>query len=252
MDNSSTVRPGMFQTDAERDVGRDLVRIFEASSDQMEDRIANFPRYARRAHLTRFLALYELFKRVIPVKGSIVECGVFRGYSLFTWAKLSAILEPNNLTRRVYGFDSFSGFVDVHERDLPAKTGVRAGDLASGLESELRELIELYDRDRFLGHVPKMHLISGDIAKTVPAFIQENRHLVISLLFLDVDLFEPTRLALEHFLPHMHAGSILAFDELDNPLWPGETEAAMEAVGLRGLRLERFEFDPYIGFSVLT
>jgi hypothetical protein len=242
----------MFQSDAERDVGKDLARIFEASADTLEDRLANFPRYARRAHLTRFLALYELFKRILPMKGSIVECGVFRGYSLFTWAKLSAILEPNNLTRRVYGFDSFSGFVDVHERDSPDKTGVRVGDLASGLESELRELIELYDRDRFLGHVPKLQLISGDIAKTVPTFIQDNRHLVISLLFLDVDLYEPTRLALEHFLPHMHAGSIVAFDELDNPLWPGETEAAMEAVGLRSLRLERLEFDPYIGFSVVT
>ena len=97
-----------------------------------------------------------------------------------------------------------------------------------------------------------MQLISGDIAETVPAFLEENRHLVISLLFLDVDLYEPTRLALECFLPHMHAGSILAFDELDNPLWPGETQAAMETVGLRNLRLERFNFDPYIGFGVLA
>ena len=30
-----------------------------------------------------------------------------------TWAKLSAVLEPNNLTRRIYGFDSFEGFPDV-------------------------------------------------------------------------------------------------------------------------------------------
>lgn len=247
----SAVGPGMFQTSAEREAERDMVRIFESSEDELANRLASFPRYVRRAHLTRFLALYELFKRVMPVKGSIVECGVFRGHSFFTWAKLSAILEPNNLTRRIYGFDSFSGFVGTHERDRPRTTGVRAGDLSSPLEEELRALIEVYDRDRFLGHISKADLIAGDIGETVPAFIEENRHLVISLLFLDVDLYEPTRVALEYFLPRMHTGSILAFDELDNPLWPGETEAAIEAAGLRHLRIERFEFDPYIGFAVL-
>jgi hypothetical protein len=248
----SIVRPDMFETDAERDLVHDLVGIFESSTDRLDVRLANFPRYALRTQLTRFLVLYELFKRVLPVKGSVVECGVFRGFSLFTWAKLSAILEPNNLHRRIYGFDSFAGFVNVHERDAAHRTRVRAGDFASGNEEELRRLVEIYDRDRFLGHVPKIELISGDMAETVPTFVREHRHLVVSLLFLDVDLYEPTKLALESFLPHMHAGSIVAFDELDNPRWPGETEAAMEAVGLRSLRLERLEFDPHISFAVLA
>src|SRR5690242_13652964 len=104
------IGPGMFQTNGEREVGASLARAFESSSESVEVRLANFPRYARRSHVTRFVALYELFKRVMPLKGSVVECGVFRGFSLMTWAKLSAALEPNNLTRRIYGFDSFSGF----------------------------------------------------------------------------------------------------------------------------------------------
>ena len=49
------------------------------------------------------------------------------------------------------------------------------------------------------------------------------------MLFLDFDLYEPTRVALEHFLPRMPNGAVLAFDELDNPLWPGETLAMLEA-----------------------
>ena len=43
------------------------------------------------------------------------------------------------------------------------------------------------------------------------------------MLFIDLDLYEPTKFALEQFLPRMHKGSIIAFDELDNPQWPGET-----------------------------
>lgn len=246
-----TVAPGMFQTATERHVGAEIVRVFESSADTVEQRLANFPRYVRRANLTRLLALYELFKLVLPVKGSIVECGVFRGFSFMTWAKLSAILEPNNLTRRIYGFDSFSGFPEVSERDQPKRTGVRQGDLGANVESELRELMDLYDADRFLGHIPKVSLITGDIKETVEPFVNANPQLVVSLLYLDADLYDPTVAALKAFLPRMPKGAILAFDELDNPLWPGETAAALDVVGLSGLRLERFEFDPYIAFARL-
>lgn len=249
--NPPPIAPGMFQTTTERHVASEIARVFEASSDTVEQRLANFPRYVRRSHLTRLLALYELFKIVLPVKGSIVECGVFRGFSFLTWAKLSAILEPNNLTRRIYGFDSFSGFPSVADRDEPARTGVKQGDLGANLESELRELMDLYDADRFLGHIPKVSLTVGDITETVGTFVASNPHLVVSLLFLDVDLYDPTVAALEAFLPRMPKGAVLAFDELDNPLWPGETAAALDVVGLSNLRLERFDFDPYIAFARL-
>jgi hypothetical protein len=72
---------------------------------------------------------------------------------------------------------------------------------------------------------------------------------VVSLLFLDFDLYEPTRVALENFVPRMPKGAILAFDELDNPLWPGETKAVIDTLGMGKLKLERVEFDPYIAFA---
>ena len=49
----------------------------------------------------------------------------------------------------------------------------------------------------------------------------------------------------------MLKGAIIAFDELDNPLWPGETVALLDEVGMGKLRLERLEFDPYIAFAVV-
>ena len=49
----------------------------------------------------------------------------------------------------------------------------------------------------------------------------------------------------------MPKGAILAFDELDNPLWPGETLAMLEYHAKRPLKLERLDFDPYISFAVL-
>jgi len=49
----------------------------------------------------------------------------------------------------------------------------------------------------------------------------------------------------------MPKGAVLAFDELDNPLWPGETMALLETVGIGRFRWERFGFDPYIAFAVM-
>ncbi len=235
----------------EREAAAGVARQFDTSSDPTGLKLESFPKYVRRQDLTRFLGLYELFKLALPVKGSIVECGVHRGFGLMAWAKLSAILEPTNLTRRIYGFDSFEGFPRIHERDAAGPSGrtASAGELAADSYDELLELVRLYDMDRFLGHVSKVHLFKGDAVQMIPKFVREHPHLVVSLLFLDFDLYEPTKVALEELLSRMPRGAIIAFDELDNPIWPGETQALLDTVGIGRLQLQRFEFDPYIAFA---
>ncbi len=240
-----------FRTSVEEQVGKNIEHIFTACPDPVEIKLENFPKYVRRQHLKRFLALYELFKLVLPVKGSIIECGVFRGFTLMSWAKLSTMLEPENLTRRIYGFDTFEGFPSVQDADQSKHAAVEKGDLCSNSYDELLQLIKEYDADRFLGHIGKVELIRGDILQTVPEFIRAHQHLMVSLLFLDCDLYEPTKAALEHFLPRMPRGAVLAFDELDNPIWPGETLGVLETVGIGKLKLRRLEWDPYIAYAVL-
>src|SRR5436309_4047601 len=162
-----------FKTEVELEVGKSLENIFVNCPDTIETKLENFPKYVRRQHLKRFLAMYEIFNLILPVKGSIVECGVFRGFSLMTWAKLSTILEPENLTRRVYGFDTFAGFPAVSDEDQRGAGKGRVGDLQASSYDELQELIAQYDRDRFLGHIPKVQLVKGDIETTAPAFVTE-------------------------------------------------------------------------------
>lgn len=239
----------VYRTATENEVGKEIEKIFLACSDSVEARLENFPKYVRRQHLKRFLAMYELFKRVLHVKGSVVECGVFRGFGLMSWAKLSTILEPENLTRRIYGFDTFAGFPSVSDADRSSFAKSKVGDLDASSHDELKALLVQYDKDRFLGHIPKVELIKGDIASTLPAFVESHPHLVVSLLFIDCDLFDPTKAAIEALIPRMPKGAIIAFDELDNPLWPGETLAVLETLGLRNLRLQRLEWDPYISFA---
>lgn len=243
---------GGFRTDAERNEAAAIKDCFDRNPEPWEKKLENFPKYIRRQNLTRFLALYEIYKRILPVKGSIVECGVFRGFGTLTWAKLSAILEPVNLTRRIYGFDSFAGFPSLSAVDRAGiASGVKEGDLFADSHDEIIRLSAINDSTRFLGHIPKVQLIKGDATQTIPKFSDETPHLLISLLFLDFDLYEPTKAALTHFLPRMPRGAVIAFDELDNPLWPGETKAMLEVCGASSLKIQRLDFDPYIGFAVI-
>jgi hypothetical protein len=242
---------GALRTGNEQEAAEEYARLFESNPDTTRSKLAHFAKYARRQDMTRLLARYEIFKRVLHVKGSIIECGVFQGSGLMSWANFSAILEPNNLIRRIYGFDTFAGFPDVDQRDSSSVRETQRGELCADTYEELQRLIFAYDQNRFLGHVPKVELVKGNAAETIPQFVAEHPHLVVSLLFLDFDLYEPTKAALEHLVPRMPKGAVLAFDELDNPAWPGETLALVDSLGVGRLRLERLDFDPYVGFAVL-
>jgi len=238
-----------FRTEAEQAVGGNIARIFDDNPAGTEDKLEQFPKYVRRQHLKRFLAHYEVFKRVLHVKGSVVECGIFEGFGLMSWAKLSTMLEPENFTRRIYGFDTFGGFPEPSDEDRNPVADAERGALCADSYDELQALIAEYDRDRFLGHMDKVHLIKGDACESIPRFIDEHPHVVVSLLFLDFDLYEPTKIAIRHLVPRMPKGAIIAFDELDNPMWPGETQALFDECGISRLRLQRLDWDPYIGFA---
>lgn len=217
--------------------------------------IANgFAKYARRQEITRFVARYEMFKMVQDIQGCIVECGVYAGQGLFTWAQLSAIFEPvGGAFRHVYGFDTFDGFPGVHVKDLKGATelGWKAGDLKADSYADLQRCIELYDLNRFLPQFAKISLIKGDFMQTAETFLEKNPHVLISLLYLDFDLYEPTKKSLEVFLPRMCKGGVVAFDEINHPLWPGETLALLEAMNIRDVTIQKFPFEINMSYIVL-
>lgn len=213
-----------------------------------------FTKYVSRQSVTKLLARYEIFRQQLEVNGSVVEIGVHRGASLMAWAHFSAILEPVNYLRKVVGFDTFSGFPSISPKDARGVSEyLEVGGFAAehGAEEDLRRAVKLFDGNRYLNHIPKVELVRGDVMETLPRYLEEHPHLVVSLLHLDADLYEPTRVTLELLLPRMPKGAVVAFDELNMDLFPGETLAAMETVGLRNLRLRRFPFATSLSWAVL-
>jgi hypothetical protein len=200
----------------------------------------------------RFLCRQALFSKILDVHGSIVECGVLYGGGLMSWAQLSEVYEPLNHLRNIVGFDTFNGFVSVSDKDNSgtAEQG-RNGGLACDSHADLQESIRLYNQNRFLNHIEKVRLVKGDIAHSLPEYLEKNPHLVVSLLYLDFDIYEPTVVALKHLLPRIPKGGIIAFDELNHEVWPGETIAVMEEVGLNKLRIQRFPFGSTMSYAVM-
>jgi hypothetical protein len=214
------------------------------------ERLQNFTLYTPRQDLTNFLVRYEIFKRVLAVQGSIVECGVLRGGGLMAWAQFSAIFEPTNHQRRVVGFDTFTGFPKLSKQDRSSESDqARPGGLAVDSYDHLQHCVELYDMNRFIGHVPKVELVRGDSVKTIPQYLKENPQLIVSLLYLDFDIYQPTLAALKAFVPRMPKGSVIAFDELNLKDWRGESIAVLEALRLRDYRIERCSFGSVISFA---
>lgn len=229
----------------------DLVSFFQQDDCSDLLKLRSFALYTPRQVISDFLVRYELMKMIQDIPGSIVELGVFNGQGLMSFAQISAILEPNHVQRNIYGFDTFEGFPDIDQRDLKGEEGrVKKGGLKMDSHARLTEAISLFDRNRFIGHVPKVKLVKGDVSQIMDSFLEENAHLLISLLYFDFDLYKPTAIALEKLLPRVPKGGIVAFDELNFAEFPGETQALIEKVGLENIALKRLPFCSRISYFV--
>ena len=116
---------------------------------------------------------------------------------------------------------------------------------------DIKLSIKDYDNNRFINHISKIELIKGDATKTIPQFIRKNKHLLISLLFLDFDIYKPIFIALKYFLSRMSKGAIIAFDELNNKQWQGETMALLKKFNINKHKINNFQFEPNISYIIL-
>jgi len=180
--------------------------------------------------IQRFLARYELMKMIQDIPGAIIELGVCSGNGLMSLIHCHNILQPTYKYREFYGFDTFEGFPSVHQNDI-ADIKWEIGDFSNDSFNRLTKIIDIHNSYYYLP--TNIQLIKGNANETISTFLEENKHIIISLLYLDLDIYEPTKTALIHFLPRMAKGSIIAFDELNWKSFPGETIAVLEELGTK-------------------
>jgi len=210
-----------------------LEQIFKNIELSTFEMFRNFPVFTPRYNLARFLSHYELFKMMCMIPGNIIDIGVYRGCSTFTWAKLCEIFCPTDIRKKVYAFDTFEGFTELSEFDgcVNENEDVKKGGYFCGenIENDLRLAQDAMNFDRHLHHINRIEFIKGDVVKTIPEFINtKGPGFRVALLNLDVDLYNPTKIALEYFVPLMVRGGIIILDEYAVDTFGGESYAVDE------------------------
>lgn len=209
----------------------------------------HLPAFVTRQALSRQLYLNDLYKLIVNVPGVICEFGVQWGATLNMLANLRGIYEPYNYSRQLFGFDTFSGFVSVEECD-GADCALGDYSVSEGYEDVLSQVLAINEGNSPLAHIKKSHLIKGDVCETLSVWIAEHPHAIISMAIFDMDIYRPTREALALVVPKLTRGSVLVFDELNCPEFPGETQALSEVLRLDGLRLQRTPLQPYCAWAI--
>ena len=92
--------------------------------------------------------------------------------------------------------------------------------------------------------------MKGDVVETVPTYLKKHPETIIALAIFDMDIYQPTKAALSAIKDHLIKGSVVAFDELNHPDFPGETLAFRETFG-SDYELIRSPSNPYCSYIVI-
>ena len=180
----------------------------------------NISNYAYSSNETKFNS-YEMgvYINKNNIKGSIVECGVAAAAN-FAFMMLGEKESNTGIKRKYWGFDSFQGIqlagkndsdqpgtgkikhnVNVPEDDLLISSGVTSvskNQVIQNLQSwNLYDNVELIE-----GWIQKS--LSNDIVNDIGK---------ISILRLDMDIYAPTKFALEKLYSSVEIGGVIIIDD---------------------------------------
>jgi predicted O-methyltransferase YrrM len=191
--------------------------------------------------ISRLLHLNDLYIKNLKNAGSIIEFGVQYGTSSNILYNLRDIYEPQNYNRKIYSFDTFTGFTSISKNDSK-KNKVGDYKTSSGYENILENILSINQRLNSKPNIKKHQIIKGDVCKTFKQWSKNNKHEIISMAIFDMDIFKPTNEVLKYIKNHLTKGSILVFDEINHADFPGETIALKKNFDLKNIKLNQSKF----------
>jgi hypothetical protein len=234
---------------SEKDHLKSFTELLKNTPIPDDELLPNIGLYLTSKGFSRLLFFYEIYKKIIHNHGVIMEFGVRWGQTLSILSALRGIFEPFNRHRKIVGFDTFEGFKGISSTD-GEKCACADGSFSVSprYEDYLDKVLLLQEQLNPIPHLRKYELVKGDAAETIPRYFAEHPETLISLAIFDFDIYQPTKVALEEVIPRLFKGSVLVFDELCDDVFPGETVALKETLGLRGLRIQRYPMTSRISF----
>jgi hypothetical protein len=206
--------------------------------------------YLGRQELSRLLALSDIYRdHVVESNGTLFEFGTCYGRTAALLSNFRGIFEPYNFTRRLVVFDTFAGLAGVSDKDggheLARDGRYSAGE---GYEKHLAEVLAYHESEAPIAHISKTEIVKGDASETLPHYLSRHPETILALAYFDFDIYAPTKAALEMLKPHLGKNSVLVFDQLNCPEYPGETTALAEVFGLNKCRIRRSPLTPWMSY----
>lgn len=233
----------------EKDILKQFMELFKSHPLPDDEVLLNLGLFLTSRTLSRILFFYEIYKKILYTHGIIIEFGVRWGQTLSIMSALRSIFEPFNRHRKIVGFDTFKGLKGISKEDgklNECKDG--SFSVAPNYEDYLNNILYIQEQLNPMSHLKRYELVKGDAVKTVPKYLKRHPETIISLAVFDFDIYAPTKVALEAIKPHLCKGSILVFDELCDDIFPGETTALRETLGLNNVRIQRFPMTARVSY----
>jgi len=242
----------VLSNSSEKDAQKRFIDLFKSSPLPEDEMLPNIGLFLTSKNLSRLLFFYEIYQKVLHTHGVIIEFGVRWGQTLSILSALRGIFEPFNRHRKIVGFDTFEGFKGISEKD-GNKCNCSEGSfsVSSGYENYLEEILQLQELLNPISHLKKFELVQGDAVKTIDEYLLKHPETLISLAIFDFDIYTPTKIALEKIKPRLFKGSVLVFDELCDDIFPGETIALMETLGINDLKIQRYPMTSRVSYVVI-
>jgi hypothetical protein len=241
-----------YESELEKGTRSEFVRHFRRCPIPDNQVLSNLGLFLSSKSLSRILFMDHLYRQIIDVQGSVFEFGTRWGQNIALFAALRGIYEPFNRHRRIVAFDTFEGFPGIDSKDGSSDM-MKRGELAvtENYQQYLERVMELQEQDNPLAHIRKFSLRKGDATVEFGRYLEECPETIVALAYFDFDLYEPTLRCLEAIKPRLVKGSVVGFDELNDPDSPGETLALMESFGLQNVRLKRFPHASRVSYFVV-
>lgn len=231
-----------------------LERILKASPIFPGEVLNNLGLFLTRPSLARILFMHDLYLKILKVSGCVMELGCQWGQNLALFSTFRTIYEPQNVGRKIIGFDTFEGFVESSAKDgRVVADGVSSNscNVSENYELLLDQILNCHNKLGPRWHIKKHEVIKGDVTQTLPAYLDQYPETLIALIYFDVGLYESTRKCLELVKDRLTKGSIIGLDHLGMHEVPGESLAVMETLGYRNYRLTRDPRVPYQSYLIV-
>jgi hypothetical protein len=229
-----------------------FVETFESSPIPRRELVySQLSLYLTRQELSRMYAMTELYRdHVLGTNGVMMEFGTCYGRTAALLTNLRGMFEPFNFTRKLIIFDTFSGLYGTNEKDGDDRLAVDgAYSAGEGYERHLDEVLSYHESEAPIAHRRKFEIVKGDAAQSITTYLAKHPETIVALAYFDFDIYGPTKACLEALRPHLTKSSVLAFDELNCPEYPGETAALAEVFGLGKCTLKRSPFSPWMSYT---